>query len=98
MFWVLNPKKLGSRIIGLVSKTVPLPVAKFVKPVITSSIKLWAPKRTTIPITPTDAKIAEVLNLPEDQIVGVVIAAGYPDETPDAPARKGADLILTRYE
>ena len=45
-----------------------------------------------------DAKIAEVLNLPEDQIVGAVIAAGYPDEAPEAPARKGADIILTRYE
>ena len=45
-----------------------------------------------------DKKIAEVLNLPEDQIVGAVVAAGYPDEAPEAPARKGADLILTRYE
>ena len=45
-----------------------------------------------------DEKIAEVLNLPEDQIVGAVIAAGYPDEAPEAPARKGADIILTRYE
>jgi nitroreductase len=45
-----------------------------------------------------DKKIAEVLNLPEDQIVGAVIAAGYPDEEPEAPARKSADIILTRYE
>ena len=45
-----------------------------------------------------DEKISEVLNLPEDQIVGAVIAAGYPDEAPEAPARKGADIILTRYE
>ena len=45
-----------------------------------------------------DTKIAEVLNLPEDQIVGAVISAGYPDEAPEAPARKGADIILTRYE
>ena len=45
-----------------------------------------------------DEKISEVLNLPEDQIVGAVIAAGYPDETPEASARKGADIILTRYE
>ena len=45
-----------------------------------------------------DTKIAEVLNLPEDQIVGAVISAGYPDEAPEAPARKGADTILTRYE
>ncbi len=45
-----------------------------------------------------EEKIAKVLKLPEDQLVGAVIAAGYPDETPDAPPRKGADLILTRYE
>ena len=45
-----------------------------------------------------DEKIAEVLNLPEGQIVGAVIAAGYPDEEPEAPARKGAEVILTRYE
>lgn len=45
-----------------------------------------------------DAKIAKVLSLPEDQIVGAVIAAGYPDEAPEAPARKSADIILTRYE
>lgn len=45
-----------------------------------------------------DAKIAEVLHLPEDQIVGAVIAAGYPDEAPEAPSRKHADIILTRYE
>ena len=45
-----------------------------------------------------DAKIAELLQLPENQLVGAVIAAGYPAETPEAPARKGADIILTRYE
>lgn len=45
-----------------------------------------------------DEKIAELLNLPEGQIVGAVISAGYPDEEPEAPARKGADVILTRYE
>ena len=45
-----------------------------------------------------DTKIADVLNLPEDQLVGAVISAGYPAETPEAPARKGADVILTRYE
>lgn len=45
-----------------------------------------------------DEKIKEVLNLPENQIVGAVIAAGYPEEMPEAPARKGADIILTRYE
>ena len=43
-------------------------------------------------------KIAEVLHLPEDQKVGAIIAAGYPDEDPAVPPRKGADLIMTRYE
>lgn len=43
-------------------------------------------------------KIAEVIGLPEDQKVGAVIAAGYPDDEPDAPPRKGADFIMTRYE
>lgn len=45
-----------------------------------------------------DAKIAEVLNLPEDQLVAAVIAVGYADNTPDAPPRKSADIIITRYE
>ena len=43
-------------------------------------------------------KIAEVIGLPENQKVGAIIAAGYPDEEPAAPPRKGADFILTRYE
>ena len=45
-----------------------------------------------------DEKIAEVLNLPENEIVGAVVSAGYPDDSPEVPARKGADIILTRYE
>lgn len=45
-----------------------------------------------------DEKIKEVLNLPENQIVGAVIAAGYPAEIPETPTRKGADILLTRYE
>ena len=43
-------------------------------------------------------KIAELLGLPENQKVGAIIAAGYPDEEPVAPPRKGADYIMTRYE
>ena len=43
-------------------------------------------------------KIAELLKLPEDQKVGVIMAAGYPDEVPEAPARKNVEFILTRYE
>ena len=45
-----------------------------------------------------DEKIAQVLNLPEEQIVAAVISAGYPDEAPEAPARKGSEVLLTRYE
>ncbi len=45
-----------------------------------------------------DAKIAEVLNLPEGQVVGAVIAAGYAEALPDAPPRKELDAILTKYE
>ena len=45
-----------------------------------------------------DQKIADLLNLPEEQIVGAVIAAGYADQAPEAPARKGSDIILTKYE
>ena len=44
-----------------------------------------------------DAKIAEVLNLPEDQKVGAVIAAGYADIAPDAPPRKDVDVLLKMY-
>ena len=43
-------------------------------------------------------KIAEVIGLPENQKIGAIIAAGYPDEEPLAPPRKGADYIMTRYE
>lgn len=45
-----------------------------------------------------DQIIADLLNLPEDQIVGAVIAAGYADQAPEAPARKGSDIVLTKYE
>lgn len=43
-------------------------------------------------------KIADVIGLPENQKVGAIIAAGYPDEEPTAPPRKGTDFIMTRYE
>lgn len=45
-----------------------------------------------------DKKIADLLKLPQDQIVAAVIAAGYPAKIPEAPVRKSADVILTRYE
>ena len=45
-----------------------------------------------------EEKISEVLNLPEGQNVGAVIAAGYADIAPDAPPRKDAETLLTIYE
>ena len=45
-----------------------------------------------------DAKIAEVLNLPKDQIVGAVIAAGYAEDALAAPPRKETEVLLTIYE
>ncbi len=43
-------------------------------------------------------KIADVLGLPEDQKIGVIMAAGFPDEEPATPPRKNVEFILTRYE
>ena len=43
-------------------------------------------------------KVAEAIGLPENQKVGVTIAAGYPNEEPDAPKRKAIEYLLTRYE
>lgn len=43
-------------------------------------------------------KIAEAINLPENQKVGVIIAAGYPDEEAVTPKRKAIEYLLTRYE
>lgn len=45
-----------------------------------------------------EEKIAEVLNLPENQKVGAVISAGYADITPDTPPRKDTETLLTMYE
>ena len=45
-----------------------------------------------------EEKVAEALNLPEDQKVGAVIAAGYADIAPDAPPRKDLETLLTIYE
>lgn len=41
-----------------------------------------------------DAKVASILDLPENQEVAALIALGYPDEEPAAPKRKPvADLL-----
>ncbi len=41
-----------------------------------------------------EAYVAEKIGLPENQEVAVLIAAGYPKFTPDAPPRKGIEQIL----
>ncbi|MCM1105176.1 MAG: nitroreductase family protein [Clostridium sp.] len=38
--------------------------------------------------------IEDLLAVPEDQEVAALIAIGYPDETPNAPARKSTDILL----
>ena len=42
-----------------------------------------------------EAKIIELLRLPENQRVGCVIGMGYPDEEPAAPKRKAVSDLLT---
>ena len=41
-----------------------------------------------------EAKIAEVISLPEGQKVGAVVAIGYPAEEPAAPARKEVEQLV----
>ncbi|MDE5737032.1 MAG: nitroreductase family protein [Oscillospiraceae bacterium] len=41
-----------------------------------------------------EKKIAEILNLPEQESISALIAIGYADETPVAPERKAVDEIL----
>lgn len=40
-------------------------------------------------------KVAETINLPEGMKVAALIAMGYPDENPDAPARKDTKDIIS---
>ena len=42
-----------------------------------------------------EAKVAEVVGVPEGQSVSALVAIGYPDEEPVAPKRKTAEEILT---
>lgn len=41
-----------------------------------------------------EAKIAEAISLPEGQKVGAVVAIGYPEAQPEAPARKEAEQLV----
>lgn len=40
-------------------------------------------------------KVKEYVTVPDDQDVEVLIALGYPDQSPDAPKRKTVDDLLT---
>lgn len=42
-----------------------------------------------------DAKVAEIVGLPETQTVAAVLAVGYPAFTPDTPPRKEVSKLLT---
>lgn len=42
-----------------------------------------------------EAKVAEVVGIPEGQSVSALIAIGYPAEEPAAPRRKSAEELLT---
>lgn len=39
--------------------------------------------------------IREKVDIPEDQVIGAVIACGYPDEEPNAPKRKEVEELVT---
>ena len=39
-------------------------------------------------------KAAEILEVPEEQLLMALIAVGYPDEEPTAPKRKAVEDIL----
>lgn len=41
-----------------------------------------------------EAKVAELVNLDENQKVAALVAIGYPDEEPTAPKRKSADELM----
>ncbi len=42
-----------------------------------------------------EARVKELLSIPEAQSVSALIAIGYPDESPTAPPRKSADELLS---
>jgi nitroreductase len=41
-----------------------------------------------------EAKVRELLNVPESEGISALIALGYPDEQPDAPKKKTAEELL----
>ena len=42
-----------------------------------------------------DAKVGEIVGIPEGQTVAAVVAMGYPAFAPDMPPRKSVDDLLT---
>lgn len=42
-----------------------------------------------------EAKVKEALHISEGQSVSALVAIGYPDQNPDAPARKAVDELAT---
>ena len=40
-------------------------------------------------------KVAELLNIPENEVVVALVSIGYPDEEPTAPKRKSVEELLT---
>ena len=42
-----------------------------------------------------DVKVAQILELPDNQTVAAVLAVGYPAFTPDTPPRKGVSDLLS---
>ena len=43
-------------------------------------------------------KVAELLHIPQDEIVVALISIGYPDAHPDAPVRKPVSVLLDYVE
>ena len=42
-----------------------------------------------------DRKVAEVLELPDDEVVAALVAIGFAEKTPGAPPRKEVSELLT---
>ena len=43
-------------------------------------------------------KVAELLHIPENEVVVALVSIGYPDEEPKAPRRKDVAELLTFHE
>ena len=43
-------------------------------------------------------KVAELLHIPENEVVVALVPIGYPDEAPNAPKRKAVEELVTFHE